>query len=112
MAGECRHAYLLKAHPGAIVPARVHGELLDCGNYPALRPGGEAWVYGQLVELGNPAAWADLDKEENIQGGWFQRVQIDVYLSGGSVQRAWAYVGGTALESARGRIESGDWRRR
>lgn len=78
-------------------PARTRGRLyaLDAG-YPALVEGDDAWVYGLLVELREPAPWSRLDAYEDCdptdpKGSLYHRVQRPVETDDGWVE-AWCYV--------------------
>lgn len=115
--GECRHAILKNVR--RIIAARAPGILLDCGEYPAMRPlsaGETGFVVGELVEI---EAMADLLPElDEIEGyvgpgqpgSLFRRELIEVQVEGGAARTAWVYFGEDAVTEARQVIAGGDWK--
>ena len=109
MKGQRYHELLERGHIKSIVPASISGELVDLGEYPALRLSSYSKhrVSGELIEV------EELDKVieevDNEEGPAFRREIVNVTLEDGRSQFAWTYV----LASEAGHfpvIESGDWR--
>ncbi len=101
----------------AMIPAEAPGRLFDCGDYPAMAlppPGATTLVHGELVLLRDIATLSKLDEVEGFAGfseqpSLFLRRLIEVSIEGGNLRRAWVYLGGTALDTPRPEIPSGDW---
>jgi gamma-glutamylcyclotransferase (GGCT)/AIG2-like uncharacterized protein YtfP len=101
----------------AEIPATAPGRLFDCGEYPAMAlpsPGATTLIRGELVLLRDIATLSKLDEIEGFAGfskelSLFSRRLIEVSMEGGNVRRAWVYLGGTALDTPRPKIPSGDW---
>ena len=111
MKGESRHAHLEAGGIVAITPASISGELLDMGEYPALRLSshGNSRVHGELIEFeALDKIIADVDDEE---GPGFRREVVNVTLDDGRSHFAWTYVIASDLGHKRV-IESGRWRER
>ena len=109
MKGQSHHELLECGHIRSIVPASISGEMVDLGEYPALRLSSysKRRVSGELIEV------EELDKVieevDNEEGPAFRREIVNVTLEDGRGQFAWTYV----LASEAGHfpvIESGDWR--
>lgn len=118
-AGECRHALLRNVQ--SIRPARAPGVLLDCGDYPAMRPlqaGESGFVAGELVEIENlDGLLAELDAVEGYRGpgqpgSLFRRELIEVQVEGGPARTAWVYWGEDAITPDCPVIAGGDWKDR
>jgi gamma-glutamylcyclotransferase (GGCT)/AIG2-like uncharacterized protein YtfP len=113
--GQPLHHHLAGAR--ATIPANARGRLFDCGDYPAMAlpvPGATTRVHGELVLLGDIATLGELDHVEGFAGfsrqpSPFVRRLIEVSTEGGNLRRAWVYLGGTALDTPRPEIPSGDW---
>ncbi len=113
--GQPLHHHLATAR--AEFPATAPGRLFDCGDFPAMAlpaPGATTLVKGELVLLPNIATLSQLDEVEGFAGfsgepSLFLRRLIEVSLADGNVRRAWVYLGGTALDTPRPEIPSGDW---
>lgn len=103
LSGERSHA-LLGASEGA-GPARTSAsfDLVDCGEYPALRHGTSA-VTGELYWIGDETL-AVLDEFES-HPELFRRSRI--VLADG--REAEAYVAGPRAPASLGSIPGGDWR--
>lgn len=109
MKGQIRHGLLEPGGIKSIVPASIAGELIDLGEYPALRLSAYAKsrVFGELIEF--EALDKIIERIDNEEGPQFRREIVNVSLEGGQSQFAWTYV----LASDTGKfplIESGDWR--
>jgi gamma-glutamylcyclotransferase (GGCT)/AIG2-like uncharacterized protein YtfP len=92
-------------------PARAGGRIYaKADGYPALVPGPEGHVVGELCRLRDlVAAFALLDAYE---GEDFRRVMIEVALPEGGQAWAWAYLLVDPRQIADGElIASGDWAR-
>lgn len=92
------------------VRARVRGTLFRMpAGYPALVPGGEAWVHGELVDLADPRRLAVLDHYEGVDEGLYRRVQVPVVV-GLRTLEGWTWA--MSDPAARGGriLPSGRWR--
>ena len=111
MKGESRHGLLERGQIKSIVPASVAGELIDFGEYPALRLSAYASgrVSGELIEFeALDTIISNIDDEE---GPAFRREIVNVSLEDGRSHFAWTYV--LASDTGHRRvIESGNWRAR
>jgi len=91
-------------------PAKTRGRLFRLpAGYPALVTGGEAWVYGEIVEIDDARLLALLDHYEGTDEGLFRRVRLPVVL-GLRSQVAWTYVMDHPERLGGVPIESGRWR--
>jgi gamma-glutamylcyclotransferase (GGCT)/AIG2-like uncharacterized protein YtfP len=114
MRGECRHSFVSDAE--SIVPARTHGLLFDCGDYPTLRvaEGQRQVVRGELLRLpGIRERLRVLDEVEGFagfgrDGSWFRRGLIEATTEDRRTHVAWTYLGESPVATAV--IASGDWR--
>jgi gamma-glutamylcyclotransferase (GGCT)/AIG2-like uncharacterized protein YtfP len=109
MTGQSRHALLAAGKIKSIVPASISGELIDLGEYPALRLSAHAKsrVAGELIEFA--ALDEVIEQIDNEEGPQYRREIVNVTLNDGQSRFAWAYV----LASDAGHcpvIESGNWR--
>lgn len=77
--------------------ATVNGVLYDiAGQYPALMVYGTGLVRGEVWRC--PAAMLlTLDEYEDVAGGLFRRIGVEVQLDAGGTQGCWAYVAGPKL---------------
>lgn len=83
---------LLAAGSRPLGPAHVRGRLLDLQGFPALVPGREGRVDGELVQVTDPALWERLDAYEGVgEAGWYRRGLV-VALCRDEPRSAWAYV--------------------
>lgn len=105
-AGERAHHHL--AGSRLVGPADTEDgyELLDLGDYPALRAAREGRVHGDLYEV-EPAVLAALDRYEG-HPTLFRRGEVR--LADGTT--ATTYFAHAAGRAGAPRIASGDWRRR
>lgn len=72
--------------------ARARGVLFRLpAGYPALRPGGESWIEGELVPWPGPARLALLDRYEGVAEGLFRRAELKVAADSALVS-AWVYI--------------------
>lgn len=103
--GEPSH-HLLAATPlvGAATTG-PHFDLFDLGDYPAMVPGGETAVAGELYTVGSDVIRA-LDRFEGHPRFYRRRI---ILLQGGD--EAEAYLLRPDQVTGRRRIPSGDWRR-
>ena len=73
-------------------PARTRGRLFALrAGYPALVPGGDAWVYGELVAPVTPRRLTLLDQYEGVPEGLYRRTRVEAVI-GLSTFPAWAWV--------------------
>lgn len=90
--------------------AYAHGHLYAMpAGYPALVPGGDAAVWGELVAAPPDALLAVLDAYEGVHEGLYRRDVIDV-ISAGRTIRAWAYVMDRPEDRGGRRVASGRWK--
>ncbi len=77
--------------------ARLRGQLVRIADYPGLVIGGAEWVYGDLVDLADPAATlAWIDAYEECSSNYplpheYRREIISVEAAGGTTA-AWTYI--------------------
>jgi gamma-glutamylcyclotransferase (GGCT)/AIG2-like uncharacterized protein YtfP len=113
MTGEPRHHLLEAGGIRSITPASISGELLDMGEYPALRLSSHTnrRVYGELIEF--EALDKVIDRVDEEEGPAFRREFVNVTLDNGTSHFALTYVlaSDAGLTHAR-HIESGRWRGR
>ena len=111
MQGESHSSLLEEAGVVSVSPASIAGELLDLGEYPALRirPYTTNRVHGQLIEVNKlNKVLAHLDTYE---GPAFRREIVHVSLDDGRSHFAWVYV--LANDSGDSKvIPSGRWGRK
>ena len=86
----------------------MRGRLYDLGDYPGLRVSADAWVIGELYELGDSAVLGELDLYE---GSEFRRVEVEAVTEDGAITRTWLYEYTSAVSEDR-LIRSGDYLRR
>lgn len=73
-------------------PGRVGGALFAMpGGYPALVPGQDGFVEGEVVEGLDEARMRLVDLYEGVADGLYQRVDVDVEVEGRQIA-AWTYV--------------------
>jgi gamma-glutamylcyclotransferase (GGCT)/AIG2-like uncharacterized protein YtfP len=77
--------------------------------YPALVPGGDGRVEGELVDPPDERLLGLLDGYEGVDEGLFERVVVPVVVGLRSFE-AWAYTLDEARAKAGRRIASGRWR--
>lgn len=102
---------LIGDHVTASEPAELTGSMYAMPEgYPAVIPGGELTVRGELVTLRDLApAFLLLDAYE---GDGYRRVLARVRLGDGSEPWAWVYSLANPADAERGElIEHGDWAR-
>ena len=76
--------------------------------YPALVPGDEGRVEGELVDAPDERVLTLLDAYEGVDEGLFERVPVGVFVGLRSFE-AWAYTLDAARAKAGRRIPSGRW---
>lgn len=103
-----RHADLLRKASRHLGMARVQARLYRVDWYPGIRLGGgaEDWVVGDLFQILDQAALAELDQYEGSEE--YQRVRAEAILENGDRAKCWVYeyIGPVSEER---RIASGDW---
>ena len=109
MKGQSRHHLLEPAEIKSVLPASLAGELLDFGEYPALRlmSSGNSRVRGELIELG--ALDKVLEQIDEEEGPQFRREIVNATADSGETQFAWVYVIASEKSDAPP-IRSGSWR--
>lgn len=116
MRGECREGLMRQHGPLAWADATASGRLVDLGEYPGLRLGGAASVYGEIVRFGDLGPLLRvLDEVEGfegfgVSGSLYRRALLRV-TSNGERTLAWTYVL-CADDASHAAIPSGSWRRR
>lgn len=92
--------------------ASVGGMLYDIdGRFPALVLYGDAPVHGDVWECPSPLL-RRLDEYEDIRGGLFRRVAIEVVTADGAALPCWIYTAGPALSQKllpEARLPDGVW---
>ncbi len=91
---------------------RVSGRLHHLGDYPGLILGPHGIVQGEILALVDEAVIDDIDAyelydPENPEKSEFQRVEVDLLVSG---KRVWAYVYNRSIMN-RPIIATGNWHR-
>jgi gamma-glutamylcyclotransferase (GGCT)/AIG2-like uncharacterized protein YtfP len=72
--------------------ARARGSLFRLpAGYPALKPGGDSWIEGELVPWPGPARLTLIDRYEGVDEGLFRRAELQVAAEG-ALLSAWVYV--------------------
>lgn len=106
LAGEAAHGRLSGARFLGPVRTAPDYDLVDFGGYPALVPGGDSAVTGELYEV-DDAMLQRLDAYESVPELYYR---VRIRLAAGTLAEAYLMP----RPKARGRsiIESGDWRRR
>jgi gamma-glutamylcyclotransferase (GGCT)/AIG2-like uncharacterized protein YtfP len=107
--------HLLGPAANPVGRARTRGRLHDLGEYPGLvlSADPDAWVYGEVYELGDPAeALARLDDDEGCGSRdpgphEFEREELFAELESGKRTRTWVYVYKGSVEG-RPELTSGD----
>jgi gamma-glutamylaminecyclotransferase len=103
---EAEHNHTVLGDSTLVGPARTAPEctLYDLGPFPALVPGGETAVWGELYEVDGPT----LTKLDRLEGHpqFYQRTWLK--LEDGS--RAFTYVMRANQVRGRRQIRSGNWR--
>lgn len=109
MRGQSHYRLLEPAGVASVLPASIAGELLDLGDYPALRlsPYITSRVYGQWIELHKPDAV--LSNLDDYEGPEFKREIVHVTDDAGRTHPAWTYVLASDQEHF-DVIVSGRWR--
>lgn len=92
MQGQPQHALLQEAGVISVLPASIAGELVDVGEYPALRlsPYITSRVHGQLI--GIEKLDTVLDRLDGYEGPEFKRELVNVTLDDGRTHTAFTYV--------------------
>jgi len=95
----------------SVVEAKTQGSLYHLpAGYPALKLGGEGWVYGELLSTPDASLLRVLDFYEGTHQGVYQRVATEV-LVGLVRHEAWTYAM-KHPERRKGQIiPGGRWRR-
>jgi len=103
----------------AYTPAKVRGELYDLHvGYPGLKLRGDGWVYGYVLELGEPAHLHGLDYLEGYVPGRpedqneYNRLRVPCFdLDGKPLGEVWVYemTAATMARHSGTLIESGNW---
>jgi gamma-glutamylaminecyclotransferase len=104
--GEANHAVLRGARFLGTARTTPGYELLDLGEYPAMRAGGATAVEGETYAV-DPAHLAELDRFEDVPRSY---VRAPIVLEDGC--SAHAYLAATPARAVRSAIPSGSWRRR
>lgn len=116
--GEAAWPSLCEGRVVEATPARIRGRLYSFGRYPAVRTGGEGWVYGSLLELTEPRALAAFDDLEGYEEGRdpeeneYNRIRVPCEdRSGASLGEAWVYEMSEERIAARGGkpVPGGSW---
>ena len=92
--------------------ATLGGMLYDIdGRFPALVIYGDAPVHGEVWECPAPLLLR-LDEYEDVHGGLFRRVGVEVTAEDGSTVPCWVYAAGPGLSRKLvpdARIRAGEW---
>ncbi len=93
------------------VEAKTRGELFDLpSGYPALRPIGTEWVYGELTQRPiDLRLLGILDVYEGVPEGLFRRVVVDAHVGLRSFA-AWAFVMDDPAARGGRPLPNGRWR--
>jgi len=81
----------------SVLSARCRGSLYAlAAGYPALVEDGPGWVFGEILELADPAPWLELDAYEGCDPvspatSLYHRVERPMAVAAG-MRRAWCYV--------------------
>lgn len=81
------------------------------GRFPALVLYGDAPVHGEIWECPAPLLLR-LDEYEDVRGGLFRRVALEVAAADGAMVPCWVYAAGPALSRKlvpESRVLSGQW---
>ena len=106
--GEAQHG--LVQHLESI-QAKIRGELYNLpAGYPALKLGGEKWVYGEMLSSPDERLLRILDLYEGVHERLFERVQAEV-LVGLVRHRVWVYIMKNPKRRGGIPIPGGRWRR-
>lgn len=96
--GEAAWPSLCEGRVVEATPARIRGRLYSFGRYPAVRTGGESWVYGSLLQLADPEALAAFDDLEGYEEGRapeeneYNRIRVACEdRTGAALGEAWIY---------------------
>lgn len=107
MGGAPQGALLAGRHR---VKATVRGSLFALpAGYPALRPGGDGVVHGELVEGVDERVLALVDRYEGLDEGLYERIELDVDV-GLKRERAWVYVMRHPERRGGRRVPDGRWK--
>jgi len=92
-------------------PATVRGRLwhLPAG-YPALQPGGESLVHGELTDPVPLAKLQVLDAYEGVHDGLYARVVVSALPRRGRLVAAWAWVMADPRRHGGRVVPGGRWR--
>ncbi len=104
--GGPNHVWLKRTKPLGHTRAYAPGRLFHLaetrqaamvsGAMPGALPPGSGWVLGEFVgyedEEGLESALDDLDQQEGVSEGRFERKMVPVILESGQTYAAWAYV--------------------
>jgi gamma-glutamylcyclotransferase (GGCT)/AIG2-like uncharacterized protein YtfP len=109
-------ARLLERRGRFLGESRVPGKLFDLGRFPGMVPcdAKEGTVAGDVYELTDPEALAELDRYENAESplpAFFERALTPVTLSDGVTVDAWVYWYRGYVDE-RQRVASGDYRQK
>lgn len=100
--------------------ARAKGQIFHLPvNYPAVHFGGDDWVYGFVLELGDAQTLRGFDQLEGFDPGspsdsrndyFRKRIEVERIDSGDCIE-VWSYEMGLEKIRSQGgaRVESGDW---
>ena len=105
--GEANWRTLLAPAQGCSAKTESDFTMRSCGRFPIVEIGGTTAIAGEVF-LVDDATLVLLDQLEE-HPNWYERIEIDVTLDSGELQRAWIYLMPTGQYEQSPVIESGDW---
>ena len=105
--GEANWRTLLSPAQGCSAKSEPHFTMRSHGRFPVVEHSGITAITGEVF-LVDDATLAMLDQLEG-HPGWYERIEIDVTLNGGELQRAWIYLMPMGEYEQSPVVESGDW---
>lgn len=88
--GQALHHELVKAQAEFVAVARMRGRLCSLGRYPGALAEGDQVIVGELYRL--PTPQPALERLDTVEGDEFRRAVVRVFVAGGGIRRAWAYL--------------------
>ena len=105
--GEANWRTLLSPDQGCSAKTEPRFTMRSHGRFPIVQHGGITAISGEVF-LVDDATLILLDQLEG-HPDWYERVEIDVTLDIGELQRAWIYLMPVDQDEQTPVIESGDW---